>query len=62
MYAFNAASGKVVWSFQTADVVVGKNGGTGKAPITGSVVVGRKEVSMILNTTLVASLIEGENT
>ena len=39
MYGFEAASGKVAWSWQTARVVVGMKGGSGRAPITGSAVV-----------------------
>lgn len=39
MYGFDAATGTVKWSFETSHVVVGMNGGTGKAPITGSVVI-----------------------
>jgi outer membrane protein assembly factor BamB len=39
MYAFYAANGSVAWSVETGDNVVGSNGGTGKAPITGSVAV-----------------------
>jgi outer membrane protein assembly factor BamB len=43
MYGFAGATGQVVWQFETADVVRGTDGGTGKAPITGSVVLGEIE-------------------
>ena len=39
VYAFSVADGSLVWSFETGRVVIGMNGGTGRAPVTGSVVV-----------------------
>jgi outer membrane protein assembly factor BamB len=38
VYAFSVADGSLVWSFETGSVVKGMNGGTGRAPVTGSVV------------------------
>ena len=42
MKALKAETGEVAWSFQAGPAVKGTSGGTGKAPITGSVVVGSK--------------------
>ena len=42
MKALKAETGEVAWSFQVGPAVKGTSGGTGKAPITGSVVVGGK--------------------
>ena len=38
VYAFSVADGSILWSFETGRVVSGMDGGTGRAPVTGSVV------------------------
>jgi hypothetical protein len=38
VYAFSVSNGSIAWTFETGRVVIGMDGGTGRAPVTGSVV------------------------